>query len=99
MKHEPTETHTLVWGAIHSYSNQKDFSENPETRLMCFAMVSVLGLGYGSSFSDLIFVGLVGIIDPPRDGVADAIMTLQSTGVTIKMVTGDAEETAVAIGM
>ena len=48
--------------------------------------------------SELVFVGLVGIIDPPRDGVREAITTLTSTGASIKMVTGDSEETACAIG-
>ena len=55
-------------------------------------------MAYGPSPDDLVFVGMVGIIDPPREGVREAISTLQGTGVSIKMVTGDAEETAVAIG-
>ena len=55
-------------------------------------------MAYGGKQTDLIFVGMVGIIDPPRDGVREAIMTLQTTNVHVKMVTGDAEETAIAIG-
>ena len=55
-------------------------------------------MAYGRSLSELVFVGMVGIIDPPREGVRDAVETLQSTGVHIKMLTGDAEETAIAIG-
>jgi len=35
--------------------------------------------------------------DPPRKGVADAISLLQSGGVQIVMITGDAEETALSI--
>lgn len=57
----------------------------------------VLALAYGSTESALTFVGMVGIIDPPRDGIREAVMTLLSTGATLKMVTGDAEETALAI--
>lgn len=41
---------------------------------------------------------MVGILDPPRAGVADAIRILNGSGVQVKMVTGDAEDTAVAIG-
>ena len=52
----------------------------------------------GGSMSTLTFLGMVGIIDPPREGVREAISTLISTGASIKMVTGDAKETAVAIG-
>ena len=48
--------------------------------------------------SHLVFLGVVGIIDPPREGVRDAITTLSGMGASIKMLTGDAEETAVAIG-
>ena len=60
--------------------------------------VTVITMAYGRNLSELVFVGMVGIIDPPREGVRDAIETLQSTGVHIKMLTGDAEETAIAIG-
>lgn len=47
----------------------------------------------------LTFLGLVGIIDPPRAGVKDAVATLISSGVAVKMITGDSQETAVSIGM
>lgn len=49
--------------------------------------------------TDLIYVGVVGIIDPPREGVREAVKTLLSTGAAVKMVTGDSEETACAIGI
>lgn len=48
--------------------------------------------------NNLVYVGMVGIIDPPREGVREAIMTLMEGGVSIKMLTGDSEETAKAIG-
>jgi len=48
---------------------------------------------------DLTFVGMVGILDPPRPGVRDAIRTLQGSGVNVKMLTGDAEDTACTIGL
>lgn len=44
------------------------------------------------------FVGLVGIHDPPREGVKEAIAKLQEAGVRVVMITGDSMETAVAIG-
>lgn len=55
-------------------------------------------MAYGPSMNNLVFVGMVGIIDPPRAGVKDAIEELISGGVAVKMLTGDAEETAKAIG-
>jgi P-type E1-E2 ATPase len=48
---------------------------------------------------DLIFVGMVGILDPPRHGVRESIRTLQGSGVSVKMLTGDSQETACAIGL
>ena len=61
--------------------------------------IIVLGLAFGSSMTELVFVGMVGIIDPLREGVRESVEILLSSGVGLKMVTGDAEETALAIGM
>ncbi|KAL8564591.1 ATPase, P-type (transporting), HAD superfamily, subfamily IC [Nucella lapillus] len=58
----------------------------------------VLAMAYGSDMSGLIFAGLVGIMDPPREGVSDAIYTLMGSGVNVKMLTGDSEQTAKTVG-
>ncbi|KAF9222361.1 calcium-transporting P [Gyrodon lividus] len=50
-----------------------------------------------SEKSKLVFVGFQAMLDPPRKGVADAIGLLQSGGVQVVMITGDAEQTALAI--
>lgn len=47
---------------------------------------------------NLTFLGLMGIIDPPRSGVKEAVGTLIGSGVVVKMITGDSQETAVSIG-
>ena len=47
--------------------------------------------------SDLIFVGLVGMIDPPRDTVKKSIKECKTAGVRAVMITGDSLPTAVAI--
>ena len=44
------------------------------------------------------FLGLVGMIDPPRTEVIDAIKLVHGAGVTVKMITGDHKKTAYAIG-
>lgn len=46
---------------------------------------------------NLIFTGIVGMMDPPRDGVADAIRTCHNAGINVKMITGDHKNTAIAI--
>ncbi|EOC99516.1 cation-translocating P-type ATPase [Caldisalinibacter kiritimatiensis] len=48
--------------------------------------------------SDLIFVGLAGIIDPPRPLVDTAIKKCKKAGVKVVMITGDHKKTAEAIG-
>lgn len=44
------------------------------------------------------FLGVVGIMDPPRDEVLDAIQECKEAGVQVKMITGDHVVTAKAIG-
>jgi Ca2+-transporting ATPase len=47
--------------------------------------------------SDIVFVGILGFIDPPRKEVKDAIRICQEAGIKIMMITGDHPETARAI--
>uniref|UniRef100_A0A5G2RA11 Calcium-transporting ATPase n=1 Tax=Sus scrofa TaxID=9823 RepID=A0A5G2RA11_PIG len=58
----------------------------------------VLALASGPELGRLTFLGLVGIIDPPRAGVKEAVHVLSKSGMSVKMITGDALETALAIG-
>lgn len=60
----------------------------------------VIGIGYKdlqflpTSFgvddeNEIIFAGLIGFLDPPKDSAAPAIKKLQELGVTMKILTGD----------
>jgi sodium/potassium-transporting ATPase subunit alpha len=47
--------------------------------------------------SDLTFVGLMGLEDPPRHEVPEAIKKCREAGIKVIMITGDASRTAAAI--
>jgi len=47
---------------------------------------------------NLNFLGLVVILDPPREDVAEAVVHCKSAGITVVMITGDNLSTGMAIG-
>jgi magnesium-transporting ATPase (P-type) len=47
--------------------------------------------------SKMILLGIVGIPDPLRSSIPEAVTICQKAGITVRMVTGDSEETAVTI--
>ncbi|EJP6473595.1 calcium-translocating P-type ATPase, PMCA-type [Clostridium botulinum] len=47
--------------------------------------------------TDLIFIGLVGMIDPPRESVKGSILECKNSGIKTIMITGDHKVTAFAI--
>lgn len=47
--------------------------------------------------NELTFVGIAGIIDPPKESAIRAVKECQNAGISVKMITGDHKDTAQAI--
>ncbi|KAJ8290825.1 hypothetical protein GJAV_G00018010 [Gymnothorax javanicus] len=89
-------TYNSKGGVLPLNSQQRELYHQQKS-YMGTAGLRVLAFASGSEMGSLTFLGLVGIIDPPRAGVKAAVGTLVSSGVAVKMITGDSQETAVSI--
>ncbi|PSR16342.1 ATPase [filamentous cyanobacterium CCP3] len=67
-------------------------------RVLAFAAKTV-DTAQGDPYSDLVLLGLVGLEDPPRQGVKDSIKACHQAGIRVVMVTGDQQITARNIGL
>ncbi|KAI9492667.1 P-type ATPase [Zychaea mexicana] len=57
----------------------------------------VISTAFGTNPKELSLTGFLAVHDPPRAGVADAIRDLRQGGVSVAMITGDSEATAMSI--
>ncbi|AFL69097.1 HAD-IC family P-type ATPase [Sulfurospirillum barnesii] len=63
----------------------------------CFFEEKIDSLGHHHFEKGLIFLGLQGMMDPPRIGVKESIKSCYEAGIGVKMITGDHAMTAKAI--
>ena len=88
-------------GIVRDITNEDLEKINKASKEMSFEALRVLALGYKETgdFSEenLIFVGMVGMIDPPRPEAKVAVQTFKEAGITTIMITGDHKDTAFAI--
>jgi len=71
---------------------------NRALRVLGFAYKQIKSPKEKNIESDLIFLGLMGMIDPPRQEVRESIKKCSDAGIKVVMITGDHKATAVAIG-
>ncbi|MHA1491589.1 MAG: cation-translocating P-type ATPase [Promethearchaeota archaeon] len=98
-------SHVLLNGEVKPIATMKDKIENQNEAFARNAL-RVLGVAYkelneGYEIDTVekgyTFIGLVGIIDPARDEVKEAIKSARSAGIRTIMITGDHKITAIAI--
>lgn len=97
----------LLNGEIIDFTQEKKDEILKISNLMSDEALRVLGLSYkdikdesisiDSLEKDLTFVGLMGMIDPPREEVKPSIALCKQAGITPIMITGDHKNTAFAI--
>ena len=68
-----------------------------QSRRMAASGLRCLAMAHGVSLDHLTFAGIVGLEDPPRDGVVESVRKLRTCGIRVLMVTGDAKETSLTI--
>jgi len=67
-------------------------------RVLGLALASGNGVATHREPRDLVWLGLIGMADPVREGVSQAIQALHRAGIRTVMITGDQSPTAYAIG-
>ena len=84
---------------LDEYKKINENFSNRALRVLAFAYKNVAD-EFGPSLDDennLILIGLMAMIDPPREEVFDAVKEAKSSGIKTIMITGDHKTTAAAI--
>jgi Ca2+-transporting ATPase len=108
VKGSPTEvldlcSQQLVHGELQPLTEAARNRIVTENERMAGRALRVLGVAYGhentlpEQAQNLVWVGLVGIADPPRPGMAELVAELHEAGIHTTMITGDQSATAYAV--
>ena len=84
------------------WQEQMDAMARQGNRLLALAFKGAMDhkreLNFDDVRSGLTLLGIVGLLDPPRDEAIQAVGQCQQAGIRVKMITGDHAVTALAIG-
>jgi P-type Ca2+ transporter type 2C len=106
-------THELIEGKVSTFTAKLRSSVNARNELLAKAAMRNIALAYKvlpldtdlenytieQAETGLTFLGMVSMIDPPREEVADAITAARRAQIPIAIITGDNALTAQAIGL
>ncbi|MBB6714749.1 calcium-translocating P-type ATPase, PMCA-type [Clostridium gasigenes] len=100
-------TKILIGGEVKDFTDELKANVLTSSNAMSDDALRVLALGYkilenehvaiDNLEDNLIFIGLMGMIDPPREEVKGSIELSKKAGIRTIMITGDHKNTAVAI--
>lgn len=94
-------THILIDGEVRLINDEDLQKIHDGSVEMARNALRVLALAYKKSDNlsedNLIFVGLVGMVDPPRPEAGEAVAIFKKAGIVTIMITGDHRDTALAI--
>lgn len=86
---------------VAAVQGQVEFMASEGLRVLAFAQVELPAttstIQHEDIQSSLVFLGLQGMIDPPRPEAINAVAACQNAGIQVKMITGDHALTAAAI--
>lgn len=95
----------LIKGEVIPFASRQKEKVNKIVESMSYKALRCIAAAYKengivnseSVESDMIFIGVAGIIDPPRKEVKDAVWQCKMSGIKPVMITGDHKNTAYAI--
>ena len=99
-KGAPDVLYPLCRNAPREMLRQNEAMAKKALRVLCVAFKDISRIPSHETEleSDLTFLGLIGMTDPPRAGVKEAVALCRSAGIKPVMITGDHSATACAIG-
>src|ERR671917_2711278 len=106
----PRCSHELVGGEAHTLTDERRQEIRAAGELLASEALRTLGVAFrslppdalerevdGRVEWDLVFLGVVGMIDPPREEAKEAVARAKGAGIRPVMITGDHPQTAAAI--
>lgn len=87
-----------VFSEAYKYKVQKALDDMSSRALRCIAAAYRENGSFKTMEKELTFLGLAGMIDPPRSEVKAAVSKCKEAGIKPVMITGDYKNTAYAIG-